>query len=220
MLTLIARLPKVVRDTELVREQQALALNRRNKGSDRYQAIQIIEGLISERGPSSENYSILGRIYKDMWRAVKDAELLRARGLLRKAIDAYRSGFDADVRDTYPGVNLVSLLYIEGSVLALKELEQIMPVVSYVAEQRHASKRDYWDFATMLELSVLRGDGEEIVQQHLSDALSAVRESFEPESTAANLRDIRNASQARNKPKIEDRLLETVINELEKASRS
>ena len=75
--------------------------------------------------------------------------------------------------------------------------EQIIPVVAYAVERRIASgKPDYWDYATRLELSVLAKD-----QQRAMDAvaqtLAAVRESWEPETTARNLRLIREAREKR-----------------------
>jgi tetratricopeptide (TPR) repeat protein len=214
MLTLIARMPKLVRDTEMVREQQALALNRRNKAGDQAQALLIIEQLIAERGPSSEAYSIMGRVYKDQWIAAQ-AEEVRARGLLRRAIDAYRRGFIADVRDTYPGINLLTLLEIDGSRAALAEKERVLPVVRYVAEQRDKAKLDYWDYATLLELAVLAKD-EEDIPSRLPDAIAAKRENFEPETTARNLRCIKEARNKRGEAASHS--LDLAIAELDKAA--
>jgi hypothetical protein len=212
MIALIAGMPKVVRDTEMVREQQALALNRRNKGADRYQAVTIIEALIAERGASSEACSILGRIYKDMWRSIKNSEEYRARGQLRQAIDAYRRGFQADVRDTLPGVNLVTLLEIEGSQVSQNELAQTLPVVRYGATTRLSKKPDYWDHATLLELAVLTRD-DDACFRHLGDALGTAAEAFQPETTATNLRDIK---EVRAKRAIATTGLDEAITELEK----
>ena len=46
---------------------------------------------------------------------------------------------------------------------------------------------DYWDHATRLELAVL-GRSEADAAAALSDALACIRESWEPETTARNLR--------------------------------
>jgi hypothetical protein len=68
-----------------------------------------------------------------------------------------------------------------------------VPVVRYAMERRLADGRaDYWDHATRLELAVIARDAEG-AEEAASDALAAVREPWEPESTANNLRLIREA---------------------------
>jgi MAP3K TRAFs-binding domain len=65
--------------------------------------------------------------------------------------------------------------------------------VKYAVERKIASgKPDYWDHATRLELAVLKKD-EDLAQSALSDALASIREPFEPETTARNLKIIREA---------------------------
>jgi hypothetical protein len=69
----------------------------------------------------------------------------------------------------------------------------LIPVVTYAVERRIAAgKPDYWDFASQLELSVL-GKDKAAASAALRRALAAVRESWEPETTARNLRLIREA---------------------------
>lgn len=217
MIAFIARLPKVVRDTEFVREQHALALNRRHKGTDRSEALEILEGLIAERGESSETYGLMGRVYKDMWADTRTEEPLRARGILRKAIEAYRKGFEADIRDTFPGINLLTLLDVHGSPDGLEESKRTLPVVHYAAKLRLKNKPDYWDHATMLELSALAQDDAEI-ERHLENALAAIREQLEPQTTASNLRFIAEARQARTPSEAPSPSLEQAIAALEKAA--
>jgi hypothetical protein len=60
-------------------------------------------------------------------------------------------------------------------------------------------KPDYWDYATLLELAVLEGN-QEAAAQALGDALANVREKWEPETTAHNIRLIRETRQARGEP--------------------
>ena len=116
---------------------------------------------------------------------------MRARGFLRQAIEAYRAGFEADWRDAYPGVNAVTLMEILDP--GGQEQQRLVPVVRYAMERRLADGRaDYWDHATRLELAVIARD-EESAEEAASDALAAVREPWEPESTANNLRLIREA---------------------------
>jgi hypothetical protein len=73
----------------------------------------------------------------------------------------------------------------------------LIPVVSYAVKRRvEGGKPDYWDFATQLELAILAGN-EERAAVALADALSVTRESWERETTARNLRLIREAREKR-----------------------
>jgi tetratricopeptide (TPR) repeat protein len=69
--------------------------------------------------------------------------------------------------------------------------------VTYAVERRIAAgKPDYWDFATQLELAVL-GKDKAAASAALRRALAAVRETWEPETTARNLCLIREARERR-----------------------
>jgi hypothetical protein len=59
-----------------------------------------------------------------------------------------------------------------------------------------SGRPDYWDYATLLELAVLENDWN-ATRGHLTDALAAVRESWEPISTINNLTMINEARQKR-----------------------
>ncbi|GLS17018.1 hypothetical protein GCM10007874_00330 [Labrys miyagiensis] len=195
MIDLVSDMPEALSSTVMVQEQYAFALNRAGRGDD---AERILLELIDARGPSSETLGILGRVYKDRWEvAAKSGETVRARVLLKKAIDAYRRGFEADWRDHYPGINAVTLM--ELSDVPDTEQARILPVVSYSVERRIAAGRpDYWDWATLLELAVLtmdRATGE----RALGEALTVMRESWEPRTTARNLKLIREARTKRGK---------------------
>jgi hypothetical protein len=107
-----------------------------------------------------------------------------ARGLLDKAIGAYLKGFEADWRDAYPGVNAVTLMELKEPPDPRRAA--LVPVVRYAVERRIAAGRpDYWDHATLLELAVLGRD-------------EAGAAPWEPETTARNLRLIREARGRRN----------------------
>jgi hypothetical protein len=194
MIALVQKMSAPLAATVLVQEQLGLALNRANRGEE---AEGILLALIERRGPSSETYGILGRVYKDRWEsALKAGAKALARGLLEKAIDGYLKGFEADWRDAYPGVNAVTLMELKEPPDLRRE--RLIPVVSYAVERRIASgKPDYWDYATRLELAVLANDQHK-AESALSDALAVVRESWEPETTARNLRLIREARERRN----------------------
>ena len=193
MIALVDKMPRPLAATAMVQEQLALALNRAGRGEE---AEKVLTDLIAQRGPSSETYGILGRVYKDRWEeAAKGGKTFLARGLLDKAIDAYLRGFEADWRDAYPGVNTVTLMELKEPPDPRRA--QLLPVVAYAVERRIASgKPDYWDHATRLELAVLAKD-EPKAMDALGNALAAVREAWEPETTARNLRLIHEARERR-----------------------
>jgi tetratricopeptide (TPR) repeat protein len=191
MVSLVERMPRPLAKTPLVREQLGLALNRLQR---RDEAERVLLTLIEERGPSSETYGVLGRIYKDQWTDAKRAgDTFLADGLLEKAVNAYLAGFEVDWRDAYPGVNAVTLMELQEPPDPRRA--HLIRVVSYAVERRLASGHaDYWDHATRLELAVLAKD-ENAARRALSTALAMVRETWEPESTANNLALIREARQ-------------------------
>jgi tetratricopeptide (TPR) repeat protein len=193
MIALVERLPRPLSQTVMVQEQYAFALNRAKR---RDEAERVLQGVLERHGPSSETYGLLGRVHKDHWDdAVKAGETFAARGHLRKAVDAYLRGFEADWRDAYPGVNAVTLM--EVSEPPDPRREELIPVVRYAVRRRVAAGTpDYWDHATLLELAVLARD-EAGAAAALGDALACVRESWEPETTARNLRLIREARERR-----------------------
>jgi hypothetical protein len=193
MIDLAARMSPELACTVMVQEQLGLALNRAGRGEE---AESVLLELISRRGPSSESYGILGRVYKDRWEdALKSGSAILARGLLEKAVDAYLKGFEADWRDAYPGINAVTLMELKEPPDP-RRLE-ILPVVTYAVKRRvEHGKPDYWDFATLLELALLAGD-EAGATDALASALAAVREPWEPETTLRNLRLIGEARERR-----------------------
>lgn len=193
MVGLVERMPPELAGTVMIQEQLGFALNRAGRGDE---AEGVLVSLLEKRGPASETYGLLGRVYKDRWEAAaKAGKSFQARGVLDKAIDAYRKGFEADWRDAYPGINAVTLMEVREPPDP-RRLE-ILPVVSYAVERKIAAgKPDYWDYASRLELAIL-GQDEAKAGQALADALACVREVWEPETTVANLRRIREARAAR-----------------------
>ena len=194
MVALVGQMSKPLSGTVMVQEQLALALNRMREGE---RAEQILLDLIRRRGSSSETYGILGRVYKDRWsESVKSDKPALARGLIERAISAYVAGFEADWRDAYPGINALTLMELREPPDP-RRLE-ILPVVRYAVSRRIASRQpDYWDYATLLELEVLAND-EGRAMAALGDALAAVRETWEPETTANNIHLIIRVREHRN----------------------
>jgi tetratricopeptide (TPR) repeat protein len=186
-------MPRPLASTVMVQEQLALALNRLGW---RDEAERVLNELLESRGPSSETYGILGRVYKDRWEdSLKRGERIAARGLLDKAVSAYLKGFETDWRDAYPGVNAVTLMELKEPPDPRRE--KLVTVVAYAVERRVAAgKPDYWDYATQLELALLARD-EQAAIDALGSALASVREKWEPETTLRNLRLIREARERR-----------------------
>lgn len=208
MVDLVDRMAPPLAATVMVREQLGLALNRAGRGEE---AEAVLLTLIAERGASSESCAILGRVYKDRWEAaVQRGELLLARGLLNKAIAAYLRGFEADWRDAYPGVNVVTLMELKEPPDPRQAT--LLPVVAYAVGRRIAAGQpDYWDYATCLELAVLARD-QAGADAALADALAHVREAWEPESTARNLRLIAAARRGRGEnPAAVDSLVSALL---------
>lgn len=213
MIDLAARMPRALSSTVMVQEQLALALNRAGRGED---AEQVLLALLQSRGPSSETYGILGRVYKDRWtKAVEAGDHFRARGTLDKAIDAYLKGFETDWRDAYPGINAVTLMELRDPPDP-RRLE-VLPIVNYSVKRRVAAgKPDYWDHATLLELAILARD-EQQAYDALANALPLVHEKWEPETTLNNLRLIRRKREERGEET--GAWVGTVMEELEKAGK-
>jgi tetratricopeptide (TPR) repeat protein len=160
LIALVEKMPERFRDDSIpVRQQYALTLNRRNRGDDRHRAIEVLEGLLEQYGDSPETCGMLGRIYKDFYTEAAAARPLKAAGFLETAIAYYRRGFNADPRDFFPGVNLVTLLTMEGSDASIEERKRVSPAVAFaVARQDETNKGDYWTIATKLELAIHSDD--------------------------------------------------------------
>jgi tetratricopeptide (TPR) repeat protein len=195
MVEFYERLPATLKRSVMVREQLGFALNR--LGS-RQEALDTLEAVVEEQGPTSETCGLIGRVYKDLWgEAKKNGDAFSAQGYLDRAIENYTRGFEADWRDAYPGINALTLLDIQGDPQSQQRKAALLPVVRFAVMQRlKGSKPDYWDYATLLELAVLDGD-QQASRKCLGDALTRVRESWEPETTANNLKLIREARRER-----------------------
>jgi hypothetical protein len=183
MVAFIDRLPLPLRETLMVREQRAFGLNRAGRGEE---AEALLRAIDAERGPSSETLALLGRVYKDRWdAALKARGEAEARPLLDQAIDAYLRGFEADHRDTLPGINTVTLMELREPPDPRREA--LLPVVRYAVTRKMALRgADYWDRATLMELAVLAKD-EAAAREALGQALAVIREVWEPETTQRNL---------------------------------
>ena len=193
MTRLVESMSDPIGRTLLVREQYGFALNRAGRSKDAERELQEI---LDEHSASSETLGLLGRVYKDRWEAERGESILKAQGHLDLAIDAYRRGFEADWRDAYPGINAVTLMEIRTP--GGDEQKDLVPVVKYANHRRLVGGApDYWDHATRLELGVIARDRTEAMAGAMA-ALAAVREPWEPESTAYNLSLIRQSRAERD----------------------
>jgi tetratricopeptide (TPR) repeat protein len=193
MLALVDQMAPPLAATVMVQEQLGFALNRVGR---RKEAETVLKDLIASRGPSSETYGILGRVYKDAWEAAAaDGDDFLATGYLDKAVEAYLKGFEADWRDAYPGINAVTLMEIRDPPDPRRH--KLIPIVAYAVERRMAAgEPDYWDYATKLELRVLAGD-ERGAAKALSGAMAAGGEDWQRKTTINNLRIIGKARKSR-----------------------
>lgn len=187
MVRIAESLPTNFKAVPTIREQLALALNRRNQADDRNRAIEIVQEIIDEHGESPETLGILGRCFKARWKEKELAGDAGAADSLSAAIDAYRRGFESDPRDFYPGVNLVTLLTRRGTPEDLEEVGQVAPVVSFaIARKGGLRSRDYWVLASVLEIAAVQGD-EELGRRALSAMLDTQPDNWMRETTADNL---------------------------------
>ncbi|MEX0926951.1 MAG: TRAFs-binding domain-containing protein [Dehalococcoidia bacterium] len=216
MISLTEACPTEIKNLITVQEQLSLALNRRNENGDRDRAREILQAVIRENAPSSETYGILGRVYKDEFEeALRAGQQNRARAALDEAIEAYKTGFEVDPRDYYPGVNLATLLLRKGTPEALKELEQVRPVVSFAVTRRGGiQSADYWDVVTVLELSAM-GEDWQTAKRAAGKAVLIADAPWTLRTTARNLRIIKDSFDQRNKSTTE---LRQLITELENAA--
>src|SRR5258708_5978241 len=197
MIDLYQKMPRLLQDQIMVREQLGFALNRRagdknrsdpDREADRQRALKMLHGVEDQKGPNPETCGLIGRIYKDLWDSTRNTDQRTARGHLRQAIAEYVAGFEADIRDAFPGINAVTLLDIEGSAESKAKRDALLPVVRFAVQQRlRAKEPDYWDFATMVELAVLASDKEEADRQ-LDSALALAKEKWMAETTSRNLK--------------------------------
>lgn len=183
MITLIEKYPGIASSapgTELL----AFAYNRRNHPGDRTRASALLDALVARDSMTSERGALLGRVYKDSWLDARSAGTADAPILLEQAIDAYRSGFEADPRDPYPGVNLTTLLALTGNE---DELARIAPVVAFALARRGGVRaRDYFDLAALCELCCATGDTD-TARKAAAVALSRPHPTWARSSTARNL---------------------------------
>ncbi len=174
MVDLVPQMIPELAEVWVVREQYAAALGRCGRFGE---ARRILSELVELR-PNAETYGLLGGVLKREWRTLVATGSTSTRWSrpLTLAADAYRQGFEIDLRDPYPGVNAVALLMLAGRT---DEAADLAPMVRYCIRRRLRSGQvEYWDHVSDLELSIVLGDWASVTLR-LPSVLDDQRERFQ-----------------------------------------
>ncbi|MFC2947660.1 TRAFs-binding domain-containing protein [Virgibacillus sediminis] len=214
MVRLIEHFPLELRESIKVQEQLALALNRRNKSQDRDRAIRILNSILENYGDSSETLGILGRIYKDRYfEKSSTGDNRGARGALKEAINCYYKGFEEDPRDYYPGINLLTLLFIQNSGDSRECFDKLKPLVKFSLErQGDLESTNYWVIASLLEFASLCKNWN-LANEAADKMLNTPYGNMEIKTTLNNLNFILNELEDRNEDTTQ---LKEIIDDLSK----
>lgn len=194
------RLPGELQQTAVAREQLALALNRLAEvehAAGRYADATTLrrraENLLDEiaaAAVTSETYGIRGRIYKGWYDTALEAGAQdEAMAKLGEAIRNYEQGMIADMRDSYPGVNAVTLRLARGDPDDIQRLRAIVPVVRFASEAAPPAsdpQERYWQTATRLELAGADRDWPD-ADRRATELLALEAEDWMRETTIKNL---------------------------------
>ena len=203
MEALFRKFPKELQQTPMACEQRALALNRlaeeaaKNNHTDesdgfRKRALAALDA-IQKTYVTGEAYGIRGRIYKGWYDAAakgkRQEDKLVAAAMLDQAIATYESGFRADLRDYYPGVNALTLRVVRGKREDFQAVAQLAPVVRFAVDAAPAPKNDterYWQRATKFEIACTNREWA-VAAKDLKELLAIRAENWMRETTAKNL---------------------------------
>jgi len=181
VLKIYKKLPKELQEYKVVKEQLGFCYNRIEK---RDKAKIVLKDVIKKYGQNSETLGILGRVYKDEFlQTNKYADL-------KKAINYYKQGFESDIRDYYPGINLVTLMSLDDKKNQ-HEFEMILNTVKYSIKQDTKKHKNYWNVASLLELEVLSKNKKES-KKVVQELLEFDSQEWMIETTVNNLQIINN----------------------------
>ncbi len=148
--------PALARDPQ-VTQLVALALTQRGWKGDEEQALAMMQRLLDESEGDAEAFGIIGRIYKNRYKRLRDEDDLR------RAIKHYRQGFDLQPNDFYAGYNAVTLTSLLQEGDAIREsLSQLLPRVKRVLQQRlDGGEVSYSLLTAAIELAVIERSWDE-----------------------------------------------------------
>lgn len=194
MLNFYNKMKKELQENKFILEQKAFALNRLNRKEE---SKVLLESIIKKFGEDSETLGILGRVYKDLWQNSKNNIYLK------KTIEIYKKGFENNLNDYYPGINLLTLALYDNNK---KILEQYLPIVEVALNKSLSNKKDYWGLATKLELAFIKKDCK-LAREILEEIKIIDKEQWMLESTLNNLKLLME--------KIDDECISEIFNEFE-----
>ena len=175
MLGFYEKLNYELKGNKFILEQKAFALNRLGK---REEAEILLKYIIKKFGENSETLGILGRVYKDLWSETKNKRYLK------QAIETYKKGFETNLNDYYPGINLITLAFYDEDN---EVLQKYLPIVEVSTGKALNKQKDYWTLATMFELSFIKQDCE-LAKKMLDEIVVCDREKWMLETTLNNLK--------------------------------
>jgi hypothetical protein len=183
-----------LRNSYMIKQQEAFALNRRNGPDDRRRAINILEEIRQIYGDDPETMGLLGRIYKDMYKDAKNEnDSFSSLGFLEKSIDTYTRGFYSDPRDYYPGINAITLLIVKGDKQSYYKAKELITSVNLALARRGGlDSQNYWDLTTILEIACIENDSE-LIDRVLPKIAIYAKETFMPETTGDNIKMLRDS---------------------------
>jgi hypothetical protein len=164
VLDFVDALPTALKQQEIVREQQALALSNAGK---HIEAIAALEALVATSGPTPERLGLLGGRYKRLLKSATIPDDTRA--CLSNAIDAYERGMELDLNDYYCSCNLPRLYRQRKRKGDEERAQSVLRIV--IAQCERARKRgvaDEWLRPTLLGAAFDAGDAdkaEELAQE-------------------------------------------------------
>ena len=183
MLSLYEAFPAELKNSMIARQQYGFALNRKG---DWRKAIRVLEKVVKDFGDSAETYGLLGRVYKDRYKAEEESDVTQS-GFLEKAVVAYTKGFEAEPMDYYPGVNAITLLVLKNDSDARAEIDRLLPLVMFaVLRQGGAEASDYWTLATVFELALV-GKEQDLAEKVLPRLLATDAQAWMFQTTLDNL---------------------------------
>ena len=132
---------------------------------------------------------MLASIYKHESELLKDTEPGHSHHYLKEAIKKYTESFDDNPNEYYPGTCLLNLVYIADSKEFKPVFEKYLPLVEFSIMRRLKKTNEYWGYASLLELDVIR-DNKEKAMENLYAALCSPHAPWKREITARHIKGI------------------------------